>query len=68
MNDSIKVRLKAGHPHAGETGYLQVEDGKAVATMLAGSEMYKVTLEDCQHGVEACFATERQLSVLRSRL
>ena len=47
--DGKKVKFLSGHPHEGETGTIIGAEHTVVGWG------YKVTLDNCQHGVESCF-------------
>jgi hypothetical protein len=57
-NGLLRVRILGDHPHKGEYGTVPVVDGKITLTAPPGVDvpnLAKVTLENCPHGVEACF-------------
>lgn len=64
-SDLTKARFRVSdpdHPHFGETGRLTGE-----CIRLFGKPMAKLQLENCQHGTDACFVGNDQLTVERRR-
>lgn len=63
----IKVLLKAGHPHADEIGFVEAnESGKVTLAYPSGGTlpMFEVKLENCKHGVETCYAVQKDCVLL----
>lgn len=56
------VRFRAGHPHAGEIG---VATGKY--TDVGWHTMSEYQLEDCEHGVDRCYANWNQVHFVKPR-
>lgn len=57
MAESRRVTIVGRHPHTGEHGTVisLLPEGH-----LAGP-MYRIALDDCQHGTEGCFADARNI-------
>ena len=46
------------HPHHGEKGVMTGE----VIEVVGGAKMAKVRLDDCPHGIDACFVSKGQVT------
>lgn len=67
MSKRLKVLLKSGHPHADEIGYIEVGEGDKVNFFYpsGGNEkLFSVILESCEHGVESCYAAQKDCVLL----
>lgn len=63
----IKVLLKAGHPHADEIGFVEADESGKVTLAYpykGASPMFEVKLQDCKHGVETCYAVQKDCVLL----
>jgi hypothetical protein len=68
MTDHIAVQLLPPHPHAGEHGRITIVDGKVtlIAPLGLGKpDMVLVELDDCRHGETGCYATKKQMRLLK---
>lgn len=65
-DNSIRVLLTGDHPHAGETGTVDVANGKVRVLRHhdGGPDQFLVTLDACAHGIQACYATHAQARLL----
>lgn len=59
---TVKVMIIGmNHPHTGETGVVEFVNGKA--KMIYG-DMYLVKLDNCPLLTDACYATQRQMTII----
>ena len=64
MSEQIRVKIIGDHPHAGESGYFKIVDGKFSTTKAGAGTMWEIVLEDCKHGTAGCFAAQPNIKVL----
>lgn len=57
---TVRVQFIGDHPHAGEYGTITSVNGKFPVIDVLGQRMFEVRLENCIHGVDACFTTHAQ--------
>ena len=59
------VMIIGNHPHSGEHGHLKVDNGKYDIIYPKTRPMFRIVLDDCQHGVEECYAEENYIKEMR---
>lgn len=68
MTHHIRVVLTGKHPHAGESGHIEIKDGKIemIAPLGIGApDMVLVKLDNCEHGTDACYAKQSDMRLER---
>lgn len=68
-DERIYVRIVGNHPHSGETGYMNMIDGKLDSISVGNRSMWRIVIEDCKHGYSAgCYAAQSNMKFDKKNL